>query len=161
LCTRNELEIPAHLKQSLLVESKLEEVQGKPGVLTVKDLLQELKPEESVELVSLTEEITALQKKLKAEPPNFDLRVKDGSYTVNQYCEEDVFEKKEEEQADGPRRAKQKIKTVKNQSPFYKIFTCLVGCVKNKGDIKQKKVERVIMDGVNLVFEPGKMYLVL
>jgi hypothetical protein len=163
LCTiRNELEIPAHLKQSLLVEAKLEEVRGKPGVLTVKDHLQELKPEESVELVSLTEEITALMKKLKAETPNFDLRVKDGSYTVNQYYEEDVFAKKaEEEGASGSHRAKQKIQTVSNQSPFYKIFTCLVGCVKNKGDIKQKKVEKVIMDGVNLVFEPGKMYLVL
>jgi hypothetical protein len=143
------------------VEAKLEEVQGKPGVLTVKDHLQELKPKESLQAVSLKSEITALMTKLKAEQPHFDLRVKDGSYTVNQYYEEDVFAKKEEEPADGPRRAKQKIKTVKNQSPFYKIFTCLVGCVNNKGDIKQKKVERVIMDGVNLVFEPGKMYLVL
>ncbi len=143
------------------MEAKLEEVQGKPGVLTVKDHLQELKPEESVEFVSLTSEITALMTKLKAEPPNFDLRVKDGSYTVNQYYEEDVFAMKEEEQADGPRRAKQKILTVKNQSPFYKMFTCLIRCVNNKGDIKQKKVEKVIMDGVNLVFEPGKMYLVL
>ena len=143
------------------MEAKLDEVRGKTAALTVKDHLQELKPEESVEMVSLTEEITALQRKLKAEPPHFDLRVKDGSYTVNQYYEEDVFAKKEEEQTDGPRRAKQKIQTVKNQSPIYKMFACLVRCVKNKGDIKQKKVEKVIMDGVNLVFEPGKMYLVL
>jgi hypothetical protein len=143
------------------VEAKLEEVEGKPGVLTVKDHLQELKPEESVEAVSLTGEVTALMKKLKAEPPNFDLRVKDGSYTVNNYYEEDVFASNHEEEADGPRRAKQKIQTVKNQSPFYKIVACLVGCVKNKGDMKQKKIEKVIMDRVNLVFEPGKMYLVL
>jgi hypothetical protein len=158
---RNELEIPAHLKQSLLAEAKLEEVKGEPGVLTVKEHLQELKPKESLQTVSLQSEIIALMTKLKAEPPNFDLRVKDGSYTVNQYYSEDVFAKKEEEQADGPRRAKQKILTVRNQSVCYKIFTCLVRCVKNKGDIKQKKVEKVIMDGVNLVFEPGKMYLVL
>jgi hypothetical protein len=95
LCTtRNELEIPAYLKQSLLVEAKLEEVQGKPGVLTVKDHLQELKPEESVEFVSLAEEITALQKKLKAEPPNFDLRVKDGSYG-QPVLRRDVLQRKE------------------------------------------------------------------
>jgi hypothetical protein len=143
------------------VEAKLEEVREEPGVLTVKDHLQELKPEESVQAVSLLDEITAIMTKLKAEPPNFDLRVKDGSYTVNNYYEEEIFAKKEEEQADGPRRAKQKIKTVKNQSPFYKIFACLVRCVKNKGDIKQKKIKKVIMDRVNLVFEPGKMYLVL
>jgi hypothetical protein len=159
--SRNELEIPAHLKQALLVEANLEEVKDEPGILTVKDHLQELKPKESIESVSLMHEIKALQKKLKAEPPTFDLRVKDGSYTVNNFYDEDVFAKKEEEQADGPRRAKQKILTVKNQSPFYKIFTCLVRCVKNKGDIKQKKVQKVIMDGVNLAFEPGKMYLVL
>jgi hypothetical protein len=160
--TRNELEIPSHIKHSLLVEAQLEEVQGNPGVLTVKDHLQEITPEETVECISLTEEITALMKKLKAEPPHFDLRVKDGSYTVTQYYKEDVFAKKGEEgKASDSNRAKQKIQTVTNQSPFYKLFTCLVGCVKNKGDIKQKKVEKVIMDGVNLTFEPGKMYLVL
>jgi hypothetical protein len=160
LC-RNELEIPAHLKQSLLVEANLEEVKDEPGVLTVKDHLEELKPKESIQLVSLTDEIKSLMIQLKAEPPNVDLRVKDGSYTVTSYYKEDVFAKNEEEQADGPRRAKQKIQTVRNQSLFYKLCTCLVGCVKNKGDIKQKKIEKVIMDGVNLAFEPGKMYLVL
>jgi hypothetical protein len=143
------------------VEANLEEVKEEPGVLTVKDHLEELKPGESVRVVSLLDEMTALMTKLKAEPAIVDLRVKDGSYTVINYYKEDVFAKKEEEQADGPRRAKQKIQTVRNQSPFYKICTCLVGCVKNKGDIKQKKIEKVIMDGVNLAFEPGKMYLVL
>jgi hypothetical protein len=143
------------------VEAKLGEGKEEPGVLTVKEHLEELKLGESVQVVSLMDEITALMTKLKAEPPNFDLRVKDGSYTVNNYYDEDVFVNEAEEQADGPRRAKQKIQTVKNQSPFYKIFTCLVRCVKNKGDIKQKKIEKVIMDGVNLAFEPGKMYLVL
>jgi hypothetical protein len=45
LCTtRNELEIPAYLKQSLLVEAKLE---YEPGVLTVR-VFAELKPEESL-----------------------------------------------------------------------------------------------------------------
>jgi hypothetical protein len=162
LC-RNELEIPAPLKQSLLVEAKLEEVEGEPGCLTVKEHLETLKPEESSQAVSLTDEITALMKKLKAEPPSIDLRVKDGSYTVNLYYEEDVFAKHEEEQGegDGPRRATQKIQTVRNQNPCYMLFACLVGCVKNKGDMKHKKIEKVIIDGVNLAFEPGKMYLVL
>jgi hypothetical protein len=144
------------------VESNLgEKVHEEPGVLTVKDHLQELKPRESIGEVSLTEEITALMEKLKSKPPYYDLRVKDGSYTVTNYCEEDVFAKHEEEQADGPHRAKQKIKTVQNQSLTYKLFSCLVGCVKNKGPSKQKTIEKVIMDGVNLAFEPGKMYLVL
>jgi hypothetical protein len=138
-----------------------EEVKGS-SVLTVKDHLQELKTSrESIQSNSNTEETIALMKKLKAEPPNVDVRVKDGSYTVNQYYKEDVFANPKEEQADGPRRAKQKIQTVSNQNPFYMLFACLAGFVKNKGDIKEKKIEKVIMDGVNLAFEPGKTYLVL
>jgi hypothetical protein len=160
LC-RNELELPADLKESLLVEAKLEEVKGEPGVLTVVDYLQDLKPKESIILISLTDEIKGYMQKLKAEPNKIDLRVKDGSYTVITSYKEDVFAKDEEEQGDGPRRAKQKIQTVRNQSPLYKISSLLVGCVKNKGPSKQKTTENVIMDGVNLAFEPGKMYLVL
>jgi hypothetical protein len=158
---RNELEIPAELKQSLLVESKLEAAKEEPIALTVKEHLQSLTPEESVQEVSITDEVTALMKKVKADPPAFDLRVKDGSYTVTNYVDEDAIAKKEDETGDHPRRATQKIQTVQNQNPFYMLVACLFRCVKNKGNLKQQTVEKVIMDGVNLVFEPGKMYLVL
>jgi hypothetical protein len=161
LCTstyRNELELPAELKQSLLAGSNFEE--GPSCALTVKEHLQSLAPEQSADEVSLTEEITELMRKVKADPPVYDVRVKDGSYTVANYVEEDVFAKKGDEAGDS-HRAKQTIQTVSNNNPLYLLVACLFRCVKNKGSLKQQKVEKVIMDGVNLAFEPGKMYLVL
>jgi hypothetical protein len=89
------------------VEAKLRKSR-KPGVLTVKDHLQELKPEESVEFSSSWR---------KSQPPK---ETQGGAQsltcvlrmdpTVNQYYEEDVFAKKGEERASGSRRAKQKIR---------------------------------------------------
>jgi hypothetical protein len=112
---RNELEIPAELKQSLLVESQLEEAKEGPCcALTVKETLQSLTPSESMKEVSLIDEMAALMKRVKADPPAFDLRVKDGSYTVTNYVDEDVFAKQGNEAGDGPRRAKQKIQTVQS-----------------------------------------------
>ena len=99
--------------------------------------------------------INELNKKLLAKIPNFSLRVKNGSYTITNYSE--AGKKKDATATDG--RAKQKIATVKTESPVYKLSKLLCRCL--KGDLKSQKKEVIIMDQVNLAFEAGKMYLVL
>ena len=116
---------------------------------------------------SLIEEIEAVRhlkeilKKVKADPPNFELRIKDGSYTVIKYYDDqDAGNPETSAHSDGgPRRAKQKIRTVKSESPVFKLKNLLVNCV--NGNLIKRKEEVVIMDQVNVAFEPGKMYLVL
>jgi len=104
--------------------------------------------------------IIELTKKLKSKPPYFSLRVKDGSYTVTNYYEDSsAKDNSDGEQPDGPRRAKQKIATVKTESPLFKLRNLLFKCL--TGDLKRHKEEVVVMDQVNLAFEPSKMYLVL
>jgi len=102
--------------------------------------------------------IIGMRKKLKAKSPNFSLRVKNGSYKVTNYLQ-DESKTKGAHGHDGPHRAKQKIATVKTESPVYKLTQFLCKCI--KGEMKREKQEVVIMDQVNLAFEPGKMYLVL
>lgn len=53
------------------------------------------------------------------------------------------------------------MKTVQTESPIFKLVQFLKRCVQNKGDVKPHAEQTVVMDGVNLVCEPGKMYLVL
>jgi len=95
--------------------------------------------------------------KLKSKPPNFALCVKNGSYKITNYYE-DTNDSKSDGQH-GPRRAKQKILTVKTESPIYKLQNFLCKCL--KGEVKRRKEVVSIMDEVNLFFDPGKMYLVL
>jgi hypothetical protein len=109
-------------------------------------------------------------RKLKLSMPPLDLRVKNGSYKVTQYVTKDPFQNmiftrhpsdiNDSEHA-GPKRATQKIKTVQTESPITKLLTCLATCFVQKGSLKKEKKIKAIMDGVNLYFENGKMYLVL
>ena len=110
----------------------------------------------------LADELT----KLRLNMPPLDLRVKNGSYKVTQYVTKNPFESKHpdklnDSEHDGPKRATQKIKTVRTESPISKLFTCLATCFVQKGSLKKEKKIKAIMDGVNLYFENGKMYLVL
>jgi hypothetical protein len=151
---RNEVDVPEELKQSLLHSVKaVHECRG-----THTDFLVEKKKErnssiEQVEAVALLRE---LYKKVNAKPPNIELRIKNGSFTITNYYDDDG---KASDVGDGPRRAKQKIRTVKTESPVFKLKNLLFSCA--KGDLRMRKEKVVIMDQVNVVFEPGKMYLVL
>jgi hypothetical protein len=108
---------------------------------------------EQVEAVALLEEI---YKKVKAKPPNIELRIKDGSYTITNYYDDDG---EAADAGNGPRRPKQKIRTVKTESLLFKLKNLVYSCAKGNRRMRKEKV--VIMDQVNVVFEPGKMYLVL
>jgi len=124
-------------------------------VLHEKTKLEESQRDQQVE--KLKEKVNALQMR----HPYYDLRVKDGKYTVTNYYD-DPPESHEKDAEDGkPRRAKQKIETVRTASPLYKLGDLFRRCIRNKGKVGKYKVETNIMEGVNLAFEPRKMYLVL
>lgn len=103
--------------------------------------------------------------KIKPNFPDIDVRVKYGSYTVTNYVEDHSSSKAYNGMDGGesrPKRAKQKIRTVKSESPFYKLFKTLkilvtTGRCGGQGHLETKAV----MEGVNLVLDPGKLYLIL
>ena len=94
--------------------------------------------------------------KLKSRPPNFSLRVKNGSYKITNYYDHDPHATKN---AGAGGRVKQKIATVRSESPIFKLKNWIVKCI--KGELKPHKEEVTILDQINLALEPGKMYLVL
>lgn len=102
--------------------------------------------------VALAREIRELMTKLKACQPKYNVVLKNGSYTVVNYVDEGPATKELNES--GHRRAKQKIRTVRTESPLYKLFQF----VSHQG---AKKVEKVIAQNANLYLEGGKLYLVL
>jgi hypothetical protein len=158
---RNEIAVPEKLKRGLLVECHLQEPVHEEHRLSIKDLLE--KPQAGAEEDELMAEFRELFASLKANPPTMELRVKDGSYKVTNYYDEEIVLRASSHASEdaNPHRAKQKIQTVKSESPFTKLFEFFYRCIKNKGNVKKRKVEKIIMDGVNLAFESGKMYLVL
>jgi hypothetical protein len=96
--------------------------------------------------------------KVKPKFPAIDVRVKNGSYTVTQTVE-DIDDSRPEGQ---PRRAKQKIRTVQTESPLFKLLNGIFRLLTTGrcGDATHKET-KVIMEGVNLALDPGKLYLVL
>lgn len=101
----------------------------------------------------MVKDLHELQKRLKIRKPPLNLRVSDGSFTVTNYYDASESEEK---------RKKIKIPTVYNSLPLYAILHKL------KRMIRSRKLcdtltseEKVIMKGVNLIFKPGDMYLVL
>ena len=86
------------------------------------------------------------------------LRVKDGSYKVTNYYDESQLIKRE----DGKREKRQKIATVFNSSPAFALYQKLKRILLT-GRLWDhlKKEEKYVMNGINLSFQSGKMYLVL
>lgn len=109
----------------------------------------------------LIKQVAETNRKLQAKLPHLDLRVMDGKYEVTNYFDDDDDDEPVEEEDGRPRRAKQKIPTVRSESPLYKFYRMIRRGIKNRGNISLRRQDTVIMEGVNLVFEPGKMYLVL
>jgi DNA replication protein DnaC len=110
----------------------------------------------------LFEEIQATFHKLGADPWQFQLRVEDGFYAVSSFVEPGGSDKKgANEQERAPRRAQQNIKTVASTNIFTLLFGLVKRCVASHCQGKKITEEKVIMQGVNLCLEAGKMYLVL
>lgn len=60
-----------------------------------------------------------------------------------------------------PCKRKQKIATVFNSSPVYAVLQRLKRLSQGKIIERLRTEKRQVMEGVNLIFEPGKMYLIL
>ena len=80
---------------------------------------------------------------LNAQLPDFDLRIRDGSFKVRVPDDDGT----------------QRISTVRNSNLIYYLVSFLSRCI--NGEVQKPTVEKTIIDEVNLYFEPGKMYLVL
>lgn len=137
----------------------------------------------------LTKHILDITKKIKLSMPHLDVIIKNGSYKVTKYIEKDPFDiitkqyhhatshinnrpksnnkdieqeiKEEVAIQPPPKRATQKIHTVQTESIIVKIVKFIFGCIVNKGSIRKIRKEKIVMDGINLALEQGKMYLVL
>lgn len=153
-CTvcRNEVDVPEGLRHKLEASIHCAEMHAATHTEFLEEHTRERRA--SIQEDETVKFINELNKKLLVKVPNFSLRVKNGSYTITNYYD---ASKKDAKATDG--RAKQKIATVKTESPVYKLSKLLCRCL--KGNMKPQKKEVIVMDQVNLAFEPGKMYLVL
>jgi ABC-type Mn2+/Zn2+ transport system ATPase subunit len=118
-------------------------------------------------------QLVELHKRIKSLLTDFEVHIQDGSYTAVHTKSASAKSRHGDYSAHGgasahgevddgtPRRAKQKIPTVMSANPCYKLYRLLKRCVIYRGNIPMIREEKKIMDKVNLVFESGKMYLVL
>jgi hypothetical protein len=106
----------------------------------------------------MIQEFHEIRKIIKPETPYLDLRIQDGKYEVTNYFDNSSSQASENGDS---KRARQRIRTVKTESPVYKLIAFLKQFVQNKGNLKRHSEKTVVIDKVNLVCEPGKMYLVL
>jgi hypothetical protein len=107
----------------------------------------------------LAREVQLVRDKLAIRQPVLEVHVRDGSYVVTHYVEEDLNPSIQE---DGKsRRAKQKVKSVKNSSSMYALVQSVVRCFSKESSVRRVATPVTIMENVNLLFEPGKIYLIL
>eukprot|EP00522_Entomoneis_paludosa_P012046 CAMPEP_0172443714 /NCGR_PEP_ID=MMETSP1065-20121228/3929_1 /TAXON_ID=265537 /ORGANISM="Amphiprora paludosa, Strain CCMP125" /LENGTH=1500 /DNA_ID=CAMNT_0013194039 /DNA_START=53 /DNA_END=4555 /DNA_ORIENTATION=+ len=189
LCAQNELDIPEELKQSLL-EPQDDTVVGL-STATVAASQEHHVLESMIERASLVvEQEVALIKEYRekmqvvgGQLPVFDLRIQDGSYRVMipdrdkdvvfnpgsrhmGVSSKGLSSDSAEGDANGGGSSRSvhadpNIPTLRNSNPVYALYAMMVRCIFQKGSPKIPQKERIIMDKVNLVLEPSKMYLVL
>jgi hypothetical protein len=162
------------LKEKLLSSVHEKCIARRAATETHTEYLADLKSEGDAETQKSVpfQNVADTLRKVKLSIPPLDLRIKNGSYKVTQYVTKDPFEGihltkhgssvgEVDDEDGGPKRATQKIKTVQSESPITKLLTCLATCFVQKGNLKKEKKIKTVMDGVNLYFENGKMYLIL
>ena len=126
----------------------------------------------------LIKQVRETYQQLKFSRHKYDLRIINGSYTVVNKVKEDynlnkadVVEEGEggfDEEGSGPKKKSPKkenkphIDTVTSSNHMIQFVKKLVHCCRTgEFQMKEREEEMVIMDGVNLCLESGKMYLVL
>ena len=162
---RNEVDIPDNLQDDL--KKSLEGVSAvvakyDPGLHILNDEIDRVRQSEASHEDGdpMKDVLREWFAKVRPQFPNIDVRVTNGSYTVTNYLEESS--KNYKSVGEGPRRAKQKIATVRSESPFFKLFLAIKRLVTTgKCGSPMTKETKVVIDGINLVMEPGKMYLIL
>ena len=146
---RNEVDVPEELRRQL--HSEMQRVAATSHTELLVSQTQQRKSCSQAD--GTVKEMNEILAKLQSAPPNFSLRVKNGFYKITNYYDTDP-----QQQANGG-RAKQKIATIRSESPIYKIGKMITKCL--KGELKTYKEDVTILDQINLTLEPGKMYLVL
>jgi ABC-type cobalamin/Fe3+-siderophores transport system ATPase subunit len=147
---RNEVKVPDDLRRQL--DTQIHQVAAKTHTELLVSQTQERLS--SVQEDPTVKEFKQILESLQSAPPNFSLRVKNGSYKITNYYDYDP----DKVVVDG-KRVKQKIATVRTESVLYKLKKLVTKCF--KGELKPYKKESIILDQINLSLEPGKMYLVL
>ena len=118
---------------------------------------------------ALMERIRERNKALDSKLPYMELRLKDVRYTITNHFQDDPNKKKKgdyesaannQQQEEGPRRATQHIETVYSAGPIFRFWKKFNRLIK-KGKCSDYAQDTTIIDNINLVFEPGKMVLLL
>lgn len=158
LLNRNEVEVPEALKSSLKGENgsaseKREDGSGlyEGDMIDVVRASQQ-KNQEAIEQSDLMRKVLQMYSDVKYTPFDYDLRVKDASYTVTNYFQ--AYEMSDAE------KQKPHYETVASASFVAKFFRKVKFFLK-KGEWGKKSDTRTLLDGVNLQFKSGNMYLVL
>lgn len=108
--------------------------------------------QEAIEKSDLMRQVLQVYSDVKFTPFDYDLRVKDASYTVTNHLQ--AYE------MDDAVKNKPRYDTVASSSFVAKFIRKIKHLVK-KQEWRKKSDTRTLLDGVNLKFESGKMYLVL
>ena len=94
--------------------------------------------------------------------------MKNVRYTITNHFEDDPNKNKNKhpnnanqpQEQEGPRRATQHIETVASAGPMFRAWKKIKRLV-TKGKCADYEQDTIIVDNINLVFEPGKMVLLL
>jgi ABC-type multidrug transport system fused ATPase/permease subunit len=159
ICSVNNIEINEHLRRAILGEELFNEAEAKAirretfasreNVLSALCQQQIDDIETSLREDTITKEIRTKMEQFKISGQSFEVRIKNGSYVVES-----------EVAPSGNAAGKQHIPTVSNAGGFYRLSQSLKRLV-STGSMKATTETKTIMEGVNLVLEEGKMYLIL
>ena len=152
----NNIEINDNLRRAILGEELYNEAECKAtrrqtfskrqSVLTA--LVQSHATDVEAEETDIAKEIRETIGRVKRKDASFEVRIKNGSYTV-----------KSPVMQTGKKPGQQHIPTVTNSGAIYNCWQAMKRLL-TSGKLKQESETKVIMDGVNLFLEEGKMYLV-
>jgi hypothetical protein len=153
---RKDVDVPDKLKRSLKGEDDETSKDTTDG-LYEGDMIDVAKAsfqsnQEAIEQSDLMRQVLQFYSDVKFTPFDYELRVNDASYTVTNRLE--AYE------MDDAVKNKPRYDTVASSSFVAKFIRKLKHCVK-KQEWRKKSDTRTLLDGVNLKFESGKMYLVL
>lgn len=161
IVSANNIEINEHLRRAILGEELYNEAECKTirrqtfskreSILGALVRSHESDVRDSVKDTQIASEIRdKLERGGINTAAKFEVRIRDGSYTVEAAVAQEGNK--------GP--GQQHIETVSNSGVFIKIGRAMRRLVKT-GSARQKTESKTIMDGINLVLEEGKMYLIL
>ena len=157
-CGQNNIDINENLRRSILGEELFDEAENKvirrdtfhKRQSILSELVRSRKESEILEEqddVELIRELRSKYEVLKRRNVSFEVRIKDGSYKV---------EVPIQQEGNG---GSQHIATVTNAGFVPRMMAALRNS-QNTGSFKSYET-KTIMEGVNLVLEAGKMYLIL